>query len=128
MTFPKSIKSTGKNDCLALESVYFANLDLVVGSEQGKTRPVIVISEDAINQVLPIVNVIPISSRKSGRKVHSNEVLLPSGTGGLEVESIALCFQIRTLDKSRLTREIGRIDDLKLQESILNALRLQLGL
>jgi mRNA interferase MazF len=113
---------------LALESVYFANLDLVVGSEQGKTRPVIVISEDAINQVLPIVNVIPISSRKSGRKVHSNEVLLPSGTGGLEVESIALCFQIRTLDKSRLTREIGRIDDLKLQESILNALRLQLGL
>jgi mRNA interferase MazF len=108
--------------------VFIANLDPVVGSEQGKTRPVIVISEDTINQVLPIVNVIPISSRKSGRKVHSNEVLLPSGTGGLEVESIALCFQIRTLDKSRLTREIGRIDDLNLQESILNALRLQLGL
>jgi len=108
--------------------VFIANLDPVVGSEQGKTRPVIVISEDTINQVLPIVNVIPISSRKSGRKVHSNEVLLLSGTGGLEVESIALCFQIRTLDKSRLTREIGRIDDLKLQESILNALRLQLGL
>ncbi len=108
--------------------VFIANLDPVVGSEQGKTRHVMVISEDAINQILPIVNVIPISSRKSGRKIHSNEVLLSSGTGGLEVESIALCFQIRTIDKSRLTRELGRIDNLKLQESILNALRFQLGL
>lgn len=108
--------------------VFLANLDPVIGSEQGKTRPVLVVSEDAINHILPVVNVIPISSRKAGRKVYPNEVLLPSGTGGLANESLALCFQIRTLDKSRLARELGAIDDVQLQEGVMNALRFQLGL
>lgn len=48
--------------------VFLANLDPVIGSEQGKTRPVLVISEDQINQILPVVNVLPITSRKVGRK------------------------------------------------------------
>ena len=56
--------------------IFLANLDPVVGSEQGKTRPVLVISEEEINQILPVVNVLPITSRKPGRKVYPNEVLL----------------------------------------------------
>lgn len=51
-------------------SIYRANLEPVVGSEQGKTRPVLVISEDEINDVLNIVNVIPITSRKKGRNIY----------------------------------------------------------
>lgn len=50
-------------------SVYRANLDPVIGSEQGKSRPVLVISEDAINDLLNIVNVIPITTRKPGRRI-----------------------------------------------------------
>jgi len=42
--------------------IYRADLDPVIGSEQGKTRPVLVISEDQINDLLNIVNVIPITS------------------------------------------------------------------
>ena len=91
--------------------VFLANLDPVVGSEQGKTRPVLVISEEEINQILPVVNVLPITSKKQGRKVYPNEVLLPESTAGLEKESIVLCYQIRTLDKKRLTKEIGKIED-----------------
>ncbi len=105
-----------------------ANLDPVIGSEQGELRPIIVISNEEINQILPVVNIIPITSRKSDRKVYPHEVLLSSGLGGLEKESIALCYQIRTLDKKRLTKEIGKIDDLELQEFITDSLCFQLDI
>lgn len=108
--------------------IFLANLDPVIGSEQGKTRPVLVISEEEINQILPVVGVLPITSRKQGRRIYPNEVLIPAGTGGLEKESIVLCYQIRTLDKRRLTKEIGKIDELELQEAIIDALCFQLGI
>ena len=57
-------------------NIFLANLDPVIGSEQGKTRPVLVISEDQINRILPVVNVLPITSRKAGRKIYPNEVLI----------------------------------------------------
>lgn len=86
-------------------SIWRASLDPVVGSEQGKSRPVLVISEDDINVLLKIVNVIPITSRKPDREIYPNEVLIPRVKYGLEKDSIALCHQIRTLDKKRLTKK-----------------------
>jgi mRNA interferase MazF len=80
-------------------SIWRANLDPVIGSEQGKSRPVLIISEDDINLLLNVVNIIPITSRKQGRIIYPNEVLLPAEKYGLENESIALCHQIRTIDK-----------------------------
>ncbi len=47
-------------------NIYQANLDPVVGSEQGKARPVLVISEEAINRLLSVLNVIPLTSMKVG--------------------------------------------------------------
>jgi len=108
--------------------IFLANLEPVVGSEQGKTRPVLVISEEEINQILPVVNVLPITSRKPERRIYPNEVLMPANTGGLEKESIVLCYQIRTLDKKRLIKEIGKIEDLNLQDEIISTLCFQLGI
>lgn len=98
--------------------IFLAGLDPVIGSEQGKTRPVIVISEEEINQILPVVNVLPITTRKPGRKIYSNEVLIPALTAGLVKESIVLCYQIRTLDKKRLIKTLGKIDSPELQDKI----------
>ncbi len=109
-------------------SIWLANLDPVVGSEQGRTRPVLVISDGSLNEILPVVNVIPITSRKPKRRVYPNEAFLPAKTGGLTLDSIALCYQIRTLDKRRLTEVFGVIDDEDLRRSILDALRFQLGI
>jgi mRNA interferase MazF len=101
--------------------IFIANLDPVIGSEQGKTRSVLVISEEEINQILPVVNVLPITARKAGRQVYPNEVLIPAGTAGLDKESIVLCYQIRTLDKIRLTKIIRKIETSELQQNIVNA-------
>ena len=109
-------------------SIYRANLDPVIGSEQGKSRPVLVISDDEINNLLNIVNVIPITTRKQHRQVYPNEVLLPANSFGLSNESIVLCHQIRTIDKQRLSMMYGVIIDTKKQVEIIEALCFQLGI
>ena len=108
-------------------SIWLANLDPVMGSEQGRTRPVLVISDSALNDILPVVNVIPITSRKANRRAYPNEAFLPAKTGGLTLHSVALCYQIRTLDKRRLTKRFGVINDENVKQSILDALHFQLG-
>ncbi|MDZ7778085.1 MAG: type II toxin-antitoxin system PemK/MazF family toxin [Bacteroidales bacterium] len=109
-------------------NIWRANLDPVIGSEQGKTRPVLIISEDDINELLNIVNVVPITSRKEGRTIYPNEVLLSLGKYGLENESIALCHQIRTIDKKRLSKRYGQITDKKTEDKIVEAICFQLGI
>ena len=109
--------------------IYQANLEPVLGSEQGKTRPVLIISEDDINDLLNCVNVLPITSRKPTRQIYPNEVLLPIGTGELPNESIVLCHQIRTIDKQRLSISYGDISsDADLQTAVFAAICFQLGI
>ena len=108
--------------------IFLANLDPVIGSEQGKTRPVLVISEERVNQSLSILNVLPKTSRKENRFDYPNEVLLKAGTAGLERESIVLCQQIRTLDKKRLIKNLGSISEDAIQSEVLEALSFQLGM
>ena len=107
--------------------VYLASLDPTQGSEQAGRRPVLVVSREEINQLLPVVNVIPLTSRKSAaRTIYANEVLLPAGSAGLSVDSIALCYQLRTLDKGRLERDWGELLDATLRQQVLDAVRFQL--
>jgi mRNA interferase MazF len=108
--------------------IWLAQLDPVVGSEQGKTRPVLIVSRQDAIDVLPVITVVPLTSRKPGRKVYSNEALLPISSGGLVNESIALCYQVRTLDKSRFTRRIGILQEEALQIAVIEALRFHLPL
>ncbi|MFN5296055.1 MAG: type II toxin-antitoxin system PemK/MazF family toxin [Flavobacteriales bacterium] len=109
-------------------SIYRANLDPVIGSEQGKSRPVLVISEDEINELLNIVNVLPITTRKAGRTIYPNEALIPANNFGVHQESVILCHQIRTLDKKRLSSLYGQVTDTIKQAEILDALCFQLGI
>lgn len=108
--------------------IFLANLEPVIGFEEGRTRPILIISEEEINQILPIVNVLPITSKKPDRKIYPNEFLLPSKKTGLLKESIVLCHQIRTIDKKRLIKKIGEIKDIEIQEDIIDVLCFQLGI
>src|SRR2546430_992552 len=107
-------------------SVWLANLDPVVGSEQGKTRPILVLSQSTLNQTLPVVNVLPITSRKPNRRIYPNEALLAAQTANLPNESIVLCYQVRTLDKRRLMKKIGALNDPVIQEQVIEPLCFQL--
>ena len=107
---------------------FLVNLDPTIGSEQAKTRPVLVISNEDVNRILPIIDILPITSRKANRIIYPNEVLIPSNGANLPKESIVLCHQIRAIDKKRLISRVGVISDDILRDQIQNALRFQLDL
>ena len=76
--------------------IYFVNLDPTKGSEQKGTRPVLIVSNNAV------CTVIPFSSYKPGSKVYPTELLLKKEDTGLDKDSILMFQQIRTIDASRL--------------------------
>jgi mRNA interferase MazF len=105
--------------------IYLVNLDPVVGHEISKTRPALIISNDINNNLSDTVTVLPVTS--SVEKVFPFEVLIYAGVAGMHKNSKIKCNQIRTVDKMRLTKFIGKItpDILKATEK---ALRLHLGM
>ena len=108
--------------------VFWANLDPVKGSEQSGRRPVLVISAEEANSVLPVVTIMAITSVKTGRKVYPTEILLTCTDTNLSKNSIAMAHQIRAISKSRLEEKIGEIESDKLKSQIRDAIRLYLDL
>ena len=108
--------------------IFTANLNPIIGSEQKGIRPVLVISDDDYSTLMPILTILPITSLKPGRKIYPNEVLIPANNFGLTNESIALCHQIRTIDKKRMAQEYGHISDTNIQIDIIEAICFQVGI
>ena len=89
--------------------VYQANLDPIAGSEQGGTRPVLIVSRNALNANAPIVIVVPLTGRENKRRLYPTHVELTAGEGGLTKGSVVLCEQVRAISKDRLTKKIGQV-------------------
>ncbi len=89
--------------------VYWAELQPRSGSEQRGTRPVIIVSHDGFNEVpnWRSVIVVPCSTSPAQRRRGPTAVPLAKGTAGLTEEGVALCHQVTTLDRAKLTRCIG---------------------
>ncbi len=105
--------------------IYLVCLDPTVGSEINKTRPALIISNDINNQVARTVTVIPITTRTEKR--YPFEAFLTCQETGLSKDSKAKCNQIRTIDKKRLVKCIGRVSIEKMKE-IEEALLIHLGM
>ena len=84
--------------------IYYADLNPVVGSEQGGTRPVLVISNDIGNKHSPTVIIAAITSRVRKKKKLPTHLYLGANLRGLPANSIILFEQLRTIDKSRFER------------------------
>ncbi len=108
--------------------IFWADLNPTRGSEQAGKRPVLVISEEAVNQALPIVTVVCLTSFKPGRKVYPIESLLETEDSGLKERSIVMAHQVRALAKDRLVEKCGAIDKEEIREQIRNIIRLYLDL
>ncbi|NLB52512.1 MAG: type II toxin-antitoxin system PemK/MazF family toxin [Syntrophomonadaceae bacterium] len=86
--------------------IYFAQLNPVVGSEQGGIRPVVVVQNDIGNQYSPTTIVLAITSQINKAKLPTH-IELKAETYGLERDSVVLAEQIRTIDKARLKQRIA---------------------
>lgn len=107
-------------------SVYEVNLDPVTGSETGKRRPALVVSNNINNEFSGTVTVLPLTSR-AGSKEYPFEVYLPAGVAGLTANSRIKANQIRTIDKSRLVALKGTLSEEYISR-VNNALRIHLNI
>ena len=90
--------------------VYDARLDPVEGSEQRGSRPVVIVSRDAINEYGSVVSAAPCTTYREGRRIYPSQVLVRAPEGGLDSDSVVLGEQVRVLDKKRLLRWRWGID------------------
>ena len=92
-------------------------------SIQGGTRPVVIVSNNKCNQHSPVVSIVPLTSKP--------KKWLPTHVGlrgfGLTADSTALCEQITSIDRNLITRSIGHITSVRVQDLIDHALRVQIA-
>jgi mRNA interferase MazF len=106
--------------------VYFVAFDPTLGAEIRKTRPALILQNDIANRSSPITIVAAITS-KFDQELYPTEVLVRTPEGGLDADSVVLLNQIRSVDRRRLVRRIGRLtpETMRLLD---RALLLSLGL
>jgi mRNA interferase MazF len=105
--------------------MYFANLDPVIGSEQGGTRPVLVIQNDVGNRHSPTIIVAPITTQVKKTWLPTHVEVPPFW--GLPEQSMAMLEQVRTIDKSRFGDYVGCLGD-EVMDHIDEALGISVGI
>ena len=94
------------------------NLDPTLGSETGKIRPCIIVTNDVYNLRVPVIQVVPITAWSAKKaKIATNIEINPSRRNGLSKKSVADCLQTRPIDhRHRLVRIRGEITQSKMKE------------
>lgn len=94
------------------------NLDPALGSETGKIRPCVIVTNDVYNERVPVIQVVPITEW-SGKKarIKTNVEIHPSPDNGLSKKSVADCLQTRPIDhRHRLVKICGKLSSAKMHE------------
>jgi mRNA interferase MazF len=81
--------------------IYFVTLDPVQGREQAGSRPVLVVSDDAINSLPLVVTVVVGTNAANITRSYPTNVLITAKESGLPQDTVFLCFQLRSLDPKR---------------------------
>jgi mRNA interferase MazF len=108
--------------------IYFVNLNPVQGREQAGHRPVLVLSVDAINRLPLVVTVVVGTKGENVTRDYLTNVRVSTAESGLPLETVFLCFQLRSLDSNRFARPpAGKVSGAVL-ERVATAVRHCLGL
>lgn len=89
--------------------IWLTDLNPTRGSEQAGTRPVLIFQNNLINKYTTTILAIPLTTNLR-RAALPSCVQISNGEGGLVSDSVALCHQLRVLDKSRLIRKLGTVN------------------
>jgi mRNA interferase MazF len=88
--------------------IWLSNLNPTQGSEQAGIRPVIIFQNDLVSQFSTTSIAIPLTTNQRRANLPLC-LVIERGNGGLSEDSVALCFQMRTLDKTRLISKLGQL-------------------
>lgn len=106
--------------------IYWVNLDPTVGTEIRKTRPALVISNNAANERYHQVTVVPLTSQHL-TQVELFQTLIKQEESGLNKDSKALAEQLRTISKRRLQKKLGSLND-DIMEKVARSIKIHLDL
>jgi mRNA interferase MazF len=106
--------------------VFLVNFDPTVGSEIKKTRPALILQNDIGNRHSSITIVAAITSQFD-EPLYPTEALIPAAEGGLTKDSAVLLNQVRSIDKARLIKRLGRLKPATMQK-VETALQISFGL
>lgn len=106
--------------------IFYADLSPVVGSEQGGTRPVLIVQNDTGNRHSPTVIAAAITSQLGKARLPTH-ITVTGREVGLTKDSVILLEQIRTLDKRRLREHMGRLSEEQMSK-VDNAIAVSFGL
>jgi mRNA interferase MazF len=98
--------------------IYWADLMPRSWAEQRGRRPVLIVSHDGFNQTPTwrSIIVVPISTSTAQARRGPTAVSLLQGAGGLQRDSVALCHQVTTLDRAKLTQQVGALSPIQMQQ------------
>ena len=106
--------------------IFYADLSPVVGSEQGGTRPVLIVQNDTGNRHSPTVIAAAITSQ-TGKARLPTHINIAGGSVGLTKDSVILLEQLRTIDKQRLKDKVCHLDT-EIMKQVNNSLLVSLEL
>lgn len=89
--------------------IWLTNLDPTKGSEQAGTRPSIIFQDSTLSQFTSTIITIPLTTNLRRAELPTC-LKIAKGQGGLNQDSVALCHQIRVLDKTRLIKKLGQLE------------------
>ena len=107
--------------------IYLADLNPVVGSEQGRIRPVLIVQNDIGNTYSPTTVILPLTSRIHKKESLSTHVILEDVVG-LNKPSVSMAEQIRTIDKRRLREYLGYVPKIIMDTTIRESIEAELGI
>jgi mRNA interferase MazF len=81
------------------------------GHEQAGTRPALIVHEDATSDTLSVVMIVPFTSNLKAQRFPHIILIQPTKENGLTVPSVLLIFQLRAIDKHRVGRKIGHLEE-----------------
>jgi len=97
--------------------IYFVNLNHVQGREQSGMRPVSIVSSNVINQLPLVVTVVVGTKDANIPKDYPTNIRISAQESGLPMETVFLCFQIRSLDPSRFSSSpVGQLSDVRMSQ------------
>ena len=106
--------------------IWLSDLNPTRGSEQAGTRPVLIFQNNLINKYTTTILAIPLTTNLRRASLPSC-LQISKGEGGLTSDSVALCHQLRVLDKTRLMRKLGAVSQ-KTISAIESCVRFTMGM
>lgn len=97
------------------------------GHEQVGTRPALIVQDDVTSDTLSVIMIVPFTSNLKAQRFPRTILVEPTEENGLTMQSILLVFQLRAIDKQRITKTIGHLED-ELIEKVNQEMKGLLGL